>query len=268
MTAFCEPFGFTLSKRVWIDDGVSAFHGLNATPEHELGQFIAEARKGLILPGACLLIENWDRLSRQDPWASISLINDLRQVGIHVGRLDRMKLLRCDSTDTGDFLEAAIELIRGHSESAAKSMRNGAAWKRKREAARKSRAIITRRLPAWIEKRDGELRLIPERAATLRLIYQLRASGYGYPQIVGRLTREGIEPFGERFVREGRKRSQFAGSWTVPYVVRLLTDRRAVGEFQPCSKGRKPDGKAKGSGQGPRRPAEDHPWRRPFKRQK
>ena len=30
---------------------------------------------------------------------------------IHVGRIDRMKLLRCDSNDPGDFFEAAVELM-------------------------------------------------------------------------------------------------------------------------------------------------------------
>src|SRR5262245_54951240 len=162
---FARRFGFTLSKRVLVDDGVSAFKGLNASPEHQLGQFLAEARKGLIRPGDCLLVENWDRLSRQDPWAAISLINDLRQCRVHLGRLDRMKLLRYDSTDTGDFFDAALELIRGHSESAAKSMRNGAAWVRKRRAARESGEILTNVLPLWIEERGGKLVLIPERAA-------------------------------------------------------------------------------------------------------
>src|SRR5262249_33112064 len=132
---FCEMHGFTLSPRVLVDDGVSAFHGLNATPEHELGKFLLDARAGLYPRGDCLLLENYDRLSRDDPWAAIGLVNDLRQLGIHVGRLDRMKLLRYDSTDVGDFFEAAIEFMRGHSESLAKSERNGKAWEEKRKAA-------------------------------------------------------------------------------------------------------------------------------------
>src|SRR5262245_62560309 len=177
---FCTRFGFTPSKRVLVDDGVSAFHGLNATPNHELGKFLAEARRGLVKPGDCLLIENWDRLSRQDIWAAIGLVNDLRQLGIHVGRLDRMKLLRCDSNDPGDFFEAAIELMRGNSESNAKSDRNGKAWMKKREAARKARKPVTRRVPLWIEERDGNLYLIPEKAAVVKRVFTLAAAGYGY----------------------------------------------------------------------------------------
>jgi DNA invertase Pin-like site-specific DNA recombinase len=242
MKEFCQRFGFQLSKRIWVDDGVSAFKGLNATPNHELGKFLAEARRGTIRAGDCLLIENYDRLSRQDPWAAIGLVSELRNMRIHVGRLDRMKLLRWDSTDTGDFFEAAVEFMRGNSESAAKSMRNGAAWQRKRKAARENGAVLTHRLPAWIEARGGKLHLIPARGAVIKHIFQLAASGFGLVRILRRLNEENVPAFGENVVRPGRKRGAFAGHWTLPYLARLLSDRRVIGEYQPCGHGRKPDG--------------------------
>jgi DNA invertase Pin-like site-specific DNA recombinase len=239
---FCRLYGFTLSNRMLVDDGVSAFHGLNATPDHELGKFLGEAGRGLVLPGDCLLLENWDRLSRQDIWAAIGLVNDLRQLGIHVGRLDRMKLLRCDSTDPGDFFEAAVELMRGHSESAAKSMRNGAAWERKRAAARASGKPMTRRLPAWLELRDGKAVLIPGRAAVVKRIFSWAAAGYGIGGIIKKLTAEGVPPFGKSVVREGRERGAFSGRWVLSYVASILRDRRAAGEYQPRGKNREPEG--------------------------
>src|SRR5262245_55087675 len=134
VASFCSAFGFVPSGFVWADDGVSAWKGLNATPEHKLGQYLALVRRGGRRKGDCLLIENWDRLSRQDIWAAVALVNDLRQLGIHVGRLDRGKLLRFDSTDPGDFFEAAVELMSGNSESAVKSLRKGNHWAQKRAA--------------------------------------------------------------------------------------------------------------------------------------
>jgi DNA invertase Pin-like site-specific DNA recombinase len=217
---FNRLFGFTLSKRIWVDDGVSAFRGLNATPDHELGKFLSDARKGLIRPGDCLVIENYDRLSRQDPWAAIGLVSELRSLCIHVGRLDRMKLLRYDSEDYGDFFEAAVEFMRGNSESRAKSMRNDAAWQRKRKAARDNGKTITQRLPAWIHEVDGRREAIPERAAAIRRIFQLAGSGYGAVLIMKKLAEEGILPFGK-------------ASWSRGYIGRILNDRRALGEFQP-----------------------------------
>jgi DNA invertase Pin-like site-specific DNA recombinase len=144
---FCRLFGFAQSPRVRVDDGVSAFEGLNASSSHELGKFLIEAQGGVIRPGDCLLIVNYDRLSRQNPWAAISLVHDLRQFKIHIGRLDKMKLLRHDSTDVGDFFEAAIEFLRGNSESTMKSFRNGNAWNRKRRLTRDKGTPLTRRLP-------------------------------------------------------------------------------------------------------------------------
>src|SRR5262245_28451290 len=228
--AFCKQFGFRPSKAVLVDDGVSAFRGRHLSPDHALGKFLAEAERGLVPPGDCLLIENWDRLSRQNVWAAVGLINDLRQLGIHVGRLDRMKLLRCDSTDPGDFFEAAVELMRGHSESAAKSMRNGAAWRRKRAAARARGAVITRRLPAWLEESAGRLRPRPGPVAAVRRVFALAAAGYGQEAIVKRLQDEGVPPFGD------------TGRWTRSYVGKLLRDRRLLGEFQPRKADRSPDG--------------------------
>lgn len=260
----CNLFGFRRSRRLRVDDGVSAFKGLNLTPEHELGQFLAEAQQGLIRPGDALAIENYDRMSRQDPWAAIGLVNSLRELRIHIVRLDRMKMLRYDSTDPGDFFECAVEFMRGNSESAAKSMRNGDRWARKREAARKEKKPMTHRLPAWIEERDGQLLLIPERVLTIQRIFKLAAVGYGMTRIVGTLTREGYPPFGAceavldadgnpvlhtKGRRKGKPKlrapegSQYgAGKWTLPYVARLLKDRRVLGEFQPCGRGRKPEG--------------------------
>lgn len=252
LAEFCALYGFQPSKRVLVDDGVSAFEGLNATPNHELGKFLAEANRGLVPRGSCLVLENYDRLSRQNPWAAIGLVNDLRQLGIHVGRLDRMKLLRYDSTDAGDFFEAAVEFMRGNSESAAKSDRNGKAWRRKRDAARESKELLTAQIPAWVRLRDedGGTELIPERAEAVRRIFALAAAGHGYGSIVGRL--KGTPPFtareeyiddrGKRRFRAPRGAVYGAGRWTIPYVSRILNDRRALGECQPRGKGRKADG--------------------------
>jgi hypothetical protein len=228
---FAKQFGFKISNRVLVDDGVSAWKGLNATPRHQLGQFLGSARQGIVPPGDCLLLENYDRLSRQDPWAAIGLVSELRQLGIHIGRLDRMKLLRCDSTDPGDFFEASIEFIRGNSESNAKSFRNGAAWDRKRKAAREASAPMTKMLPAWIQEKKGKLALIPARAAAVRRILALWANGFGPSRIVKRLIEEGVAPMGR------------TGAWTRSYICKILKDRRVIGELQPCKIDGTPDGK-------------------------
>jgi DNA invertase Pin-like site-specific DNA recombinase len=245
---FGRLFDFRPSRDILVDDGVSAWKGLNASPDHELGKFLDRVKRRLVPAGDCLLIENYDRLSRQDPWAAISLINDLRQLKIHVGRLDRMKLLRYDSAEIGDFFECAIEFMRGHSESNAKSFRNKARWQQKLKAARlvdgqgqrskqpprrKDQRItesLTNRLPAWIEDVDGVLRVIPEKGASIQYVFQLAARGYGHVLILRRLVREGVPP-----ITKGKR-------WVRTYISLLLRDRRVLGEFQPCRKDGTPDG--------------------------
>jgi DNA invertase Pin-like site-specific DNA recombinase len=261
LAEFCKQYGFDQSKTIMVDDGVSAFRGRHLSPDHELGKFLDKAERGLVLPGDCLVIENWDRLSRQNIWAAVGLVNDLRQLGIHIGRLDRMKLLHCESTDPGDFFEAAVELMRGHGESNRKSELVGKAWKLKREAAigkkeqppRKKDGRVTKsltdRLPAWIEDRGGKLRLIPRRAAIVKRIFKLAAAGYGHGLIVKKLTEDGVPPFGDYVTYtddKGKTRRKAApggplgsGRWQRAYVAKILRDRRAAGDFVPSSRGGK-----------------------------
>jgi DNA invertase Pin-like site-specific DNA recombinase len=239
---FCRIHGFKCSKHFRVDDGVSAWKGLNASPEHELGQFLQDANRGLILPGDCLLLENYDRMSRQNPWAAIGLVNDLRELRIHVGRLDNMRLLRYDSTDYGDFFDAAVEFVRANSESNMKSHRNLGGWRIRREAARSKGETATRRLPAWVEERDGVRLAIPDRAAVIRRIFTLSAAGYGVYSIRRLLHQEGVPAFGEPRVREGRKRPAFSGRWTISYIQAILADRRVLGEWQPKDSEGNPEG--------------------------
>jgi hypothetical protein len=63
--------------------------------------------------------------------------------------------------------------------------------------------LATRQLPAWIEEKDGKLRLIPKRAAVVQRIFKLAREGYGLQMIVRRLIEEGVPCFGRK------------GRWTV-----------------------------------------------------
>ncbi len=90
--------------------------------------------------------------------------------------------------------------------------------------------MITHRLPAWVEDRDGKLHLIPERAAVVKRIFTLSANGYGLVSIIKRLTEEKVPAWGN------------SGAWFRSYLALVLKDRRAVGEFQPRFRDGKPDG--------------------------
>ena len=80
-------------------------------------------------------------------------------------------------------------------------------------------------MPAWVEERGGDRVLIPERAAVIKRIYELAAAGYGQRLIVKRLTDDGVPAFCGK-------------PWVKQYIMRVLKDRRTLGEFQPRTGGK------------------------------
>src|SRR5262249_29173980 len=129
--------------------------------------------------------------------------------------------------------------------------RLASAWKRKREAARKQKALLTRTLPGWLRlDKDGRPEIVPGRDDTVRRVFEMAANGAGAIRITRTLDAEGHKPFGSRehYVDpHGSKRTRRVGGsygngkWSKDNVGRLLRDRRLLGEYQPM-KGRKPDG--------------------------
>jgi len=186
-------------------------------------------------------IEAWDRLGRLRPDRQTELVAELLRTGVSVGvcRLDDI----FDEADFGShkWTTLAVFIQLAHQESKQKAERVGASWEQRRKRARETGALVGSRLPAWLELKDGKPRLISDRAATLRRIFQMAADGCGHARIIRTLTEDGTAPFGKRVVSEGRTRSQFSGAWSKSYISLLLRDRRVIGEYQPY-KNDKPDG--------------------------
>jgi DNA invertase Pin-like site-specific DNA recombinase len=123
--------------------------------------------------GSYLIIENLDRLTCEDERAALRLWLDILDAGVNIVQLKPETVFRHERSDMFDVMRAIMELSRGHGESARKSERNGDAWKAKVQAAREGKKqpprrkdgritqAVTDQLPAWIQERDGDLRLIP-----------------------------------------------------------------------------------------------------------
>jgi hypothetical protein len=124
---------------------------------------------------------------------------------------------------------AVVEFGRSHSESKSKARRMSEVWAEKRKAVRENGAILTRKLPAWIEERGGKLALNPTRAAVVRQLFSLAVRGYGLSLIVRELTQNKVPTWGR------------GGTWSKAYVHKIITGRSVLGEYQPIREG-KPDG--------------------------
>jgi DNA invertase Pin-like site-specific DNA recombinase len=228
---WCQRNGIRLDTSLTLRDlGVSAFKGRHRTDDkHCLAQFLKLADRGRIPPGSFLVIENLDRLTREDERTALRLWMDILDRKISIVQLHPETVFRHDKSDMMDIMRAIIELSRGHSESRIKSERVGAKWEQRRKTARGGAGVLTRKLPAWVRERGGKLVAIPERAAVVKRVFDLAGSGHGLYTIMRRLTDEGVPAFGP------------SGRWSISYLHLMLSDRRATGEFQLRTRG-KPDG--------------------------
>jgi DNA invertase Pin-like site-specific DNA recombinase len=230
--AFCERHNLTPGKEVYADRGRSGYHDEHRT-KGRLGELVAAAKDGRFDPGTVVVIEAWDRLGRLRPDRQTELVAELLRTGVSIGVCRLNDIFSEDDFGTHKWTTLAVFIQLAHQESKQKAERVAASWERRRQRAREDGTLIGTYLPAWVEKVDDGLRLIPERAAAVRRIFQLAAEGLGHTKIVAQLLAEKVKPFGEKVVSEGRTRSQFSGTWTKPYVALLLRDRRVLGEFQP-----------------------------------
>jgi hypothetical protein len=150
--------------------------------------------------------------------------------GIAVVSLSPSEMMFERGHDLTSLILAVVEFGRSHSESASKASRMGEVWAEKRRAVREEGALMTHRLPGWLEERGKKIVPIPDRAKVVRRMFSLALKGYGLSLIVRELTRDEVPVWG---------RSQTG--WSKAYVHKIINGRAVLGEYQPIRQG-KPDG--------------------------
>ena len=223
---YCFDHGLHLSKKVFEDLGVSGYSGANLEEGSGLSSFLTSLRGGEIPPGSFLLIETFDRLSRQSAMRSLGLLGEISQLGITVVTTVDGKRYSKENLDTdiGSLLQTVLGFHLANEESRKKSQRLKAAWEKKR-ADRDTRIV----LPMWISRADdGSLVLKEPEASWVREMFALTIEGNGIRRVAKRL--EEIS---------GRK-------WAPSNVRYFLRNRAAIGEYQPFTgrgfRNRKPIG--------------------------
>jgi DNA invertase Pin-like site-specific DNA recombinase len=231
---WCEANGATLDVSMTLRDlGKSAYLGEHRkNPDrHALAAFLKLVEGGQVPRGSALIVESLDRLSREHVRPALTLLLNLIEAGVRVVQLIPVEAVYDENVEPMALMMAIMELSRGHSESAVKGDRMGAAWANKRARARAGGHVLTKKLPAWVECRDGKLVLNPEKAEAVKRVFALAAAGYGHSLIVQKLTADEVPPISAR-------------PWSRAYVGKILRDRHAIGELQPRTRDGKPDGPA------------------------
>lgn len=225
--AIVAKYGLRLDdSHRYVDPGVSGRSGKHRSDTKALGQLVNRFKAGLIAPGTWLLVENLDRLSREEVGVALPMLLDLINGGLVVCSCVPEIVFR-HPVDSMNLIVGIMEMSRGHGESQRKHEMLTASWVGRRNKAAPER-IATTVGPGWLRVEDGKFRLRDDRAAVVRQMFQWTADGHSLRSVVAKLN-ETVEPWGR------------SGKWSEGYVAYVLSSRSAIGEYQP-TKGRTPIG--------------------------
>lgn len=184
---------------------MSAFRGKNAAVGN-LRTFLDAIKSGKVEPGSVLIVESFDRVSRQGIDTGYDLVKLILKAGVRIVTLSPER--EFDTSATKSLSRGALEiqliLERAAEESERKSDRMGKVWGRKLREASPAK-VVTRALPKWIDCIDGKLALNSKKAATVRRIFALANAGHGTTAIAQKLNDEGV---GDRAESDPRPRGE------------------------------------------------------------
>ncbi|MBN9244285.1 MAG: recombinase family protein [Mesorhizobium sp.] len=221
---WCKRKGVELDDKLRFHDlGKSGYTGANFT-EGALGRFVDAVQAGEIERGSYLLIESWDRFSRQNAMTSTARLFDLATAGITVVTVDdgqEYSQERLTGPDVSPMLLLVVKLSQAHLESARKSNNVGKAWADKRERARAGEHKMTKRAPEWLSLQGGQFIEDEDRVKIVKRVFRETIEGYGRRTIVRRLNEEGEAAF------KGKN------GWHSSSIAKILTNRAVIGDFFP-----------------------------------
>lgn len=216
------------------DTGISAYRGANAT-KGKLRRFLDLVETGAVPEGSYLLIESFDRISRQGAWETWPTLQEIINAGVTIVTLangekeySRERL----NADPFAIFEMVMVLIRAKEESDTKAGRLKAAWSNKRTRAADGKPL-TRMLPGWLRlnEKTGKIELIPERAKVVRRIFRMALKGTGKLTIAETLNREGVPTFDLASSKTDKRRR--SGFWQPSYVLKILANPAVTGTLIP-----------------------------------
>ena len=212
-----------LDQHLTFEDlGVSAFRGQNADAGR-LADFLEAVRSGLVPQGSTLLVEQLDRLSRLTPRKALRVLEDIVDAGITLVTLNDGRAYTAASLDDDQtsLLIAIVTFMRANEESATKARRLKQAWANKR--AKIGERPLTSKCPAWLHRVGDCFELLPERAETVRRIFDMTLEGAGQHKIAETFNREQMKPWGR------------AKHWQRSYIAKILSNPAVEGTLTPHS---------------------------------
>lgn len=192
---YAERRGWSVAETL-MDKGKSAWSGAHLESGN-LGKFAARVRAGDIPAGSILLVEKLDRLSREGPDVAHDWMREMFRHGLKIAAVGSGDTIFQQGGSLLGTFEILMKAELAEVESTQKSQRVRSAFATNLKAAHTGRKI-TSKAPGWLVLRPDRsgFDLIPDRAETIRLIYQMSADGFGAPSIARKLNELGRKPFG------------------------------------------------------------------------
>ncbi len=225
---FAKEHGLALDESL-KDEGISAYHGNNKN-KGSLGAFLAKVENGSVPKGSYLIVENLDRLSRQEVHVALRLFLTLIEHGIVIVTLSDNKIYSDTSIaeNPTELIVSIALMMRSHDESATKSKRISEAWEKKRRLAETNQVAMTKICPAWLLKSGQSYTAVEERAKVVQDIFTWAIDGLGTRVIAKRLNQSGIQTWTSK---KGKR-----SIWHDSYIKKILENPSVYGEYTPRSK--------------------------------
>lgn len=218
--AYAERQGLTIDHSSYRDLGISAFKGRNAS-EGKLGTFLQAVEHGVISRDSTLLIEDFDRLSRDEIDNALILFLRIIQSGITLVTLKDEQVYTRERIrrDQASLIVSIMYMGRAHDESRMKSRRVSEAWDAKRQSGKPMTAIA----PAWLQLSTDRASwlVLHEKVEVVRKIFKLALAGNGAPTIAKLLNADGTPTM------------KSASYWTFGTVAAILKNSSVTGTFTP-----------------------------------
>lgn len=241
---YCRKNNLDLHPVSYRDLGVSAFKRKNLE-KGALAAFIAAVKSGIIPKGSFLVVEQFDRLSRDEVDMAVKLLLDLVHSGITLITLvDERVWDRETIRDIGNLIVAIVLMSRANNESAAKAGRLSAIWDQKKEhAGEAGQKVVTSECPRWLKVTEDKTGFVAleDKVESIRKVFELRVEkGLGVTSIVSRANAAGwpapgkppLQRAGETDAAYAERKERDTG-WHTSLVGRLLKNRALLGEYQP-----------------------------------
>ncbi|QGZ57187.1 recombinase family protein [Paraburkholderia acidiphila] len=225
--AYADKQGLVLDEDTRFEDrGVSGFHGDNVKEGGALKRFLDAFDAGDVIPNDVLIVESFDRLSRQEPIDANEHFERLVRGGVVIvmsgkdggdGREFSRAALRRDDTL---LIVAKLEQSRAYRESERKQQlsREGISGKCRRwlEGKRGFRVTGSRNDPDWVTWNEQENRFdfVPHMEQGVRRAIELYRAGNGTPEVARVLAHEGLA---------------LSEKWPVTYLQKTIRNPSLVG---------------------------------------